>query len=441
MLDPANSLKERQEMVEHAIRARGVRSKRVLDAMASVPREDFLPPNLREFAYEDTPLPIEADQTISQPYIVAYMVEALGLEGGERVLEIGAGSGYAAAVLSRIAGEVYTVERIGQLAEKAAARLADLGYGNVHVLHGDGTKGWPEHMPYDAIVVAAGGRAEAGAPVLPQYASDKHEGVSSCDGSTCHGSAGPRNDRSVLQNEFTTWINEDRHHTRAYKVLLSPESIAISRNLGRPKKPHEDALCLDCHSDNPPVEKRRTENGAFRPGTSFKEFFFTETGDTNADKGSGAAYGQFGGVYRLSQAAPSADTGTLSITYVGDKAHTGLDNLNFLTRTQLMTVEDAGDTLHTQRKATDSAYLIDVTAAQPKAVRFYAQGRDAVATFRNADNEITGIIASNGDPTVKGMMGAVTPTPFRQGWRVFFTNQHGMNVTQELVRQPAQGGD
>jgi protein-L-isoaspartate(D-aspartate) O-methyltransferase len=157
MLDPANSLKERQEMVEHAIRARGVRSKRVLEAMASVPREDFLPPNLREFAYEDTPLPIEADQTISQPYIVAYMVEALGLEGGERVLEIGAGSGYAAAVLSRIAGEVYTVERIGQLAEKAAARLADLGYGNVHVLHGDGTKGWPEHMPYDAIVVAAGG--------------------------------------------------------------------------------------------------------------------------------------------------------------------------------------------------------------------------------------------------------------------------------------------
>ena len=85
------------------------------------------------------------------------MVEALKLKGGEKVLEIGAGSGYAAAVLSRIAGEVYTVERIGQLAEKAAEPLADLGYGNVHVLHGDGTKGWPEHAPYDAIVVAAGG--------------------------------------------------------------------------------------------------------------------------------------------------------------------------------------------------------------------------------------------------------------------------------------------
>jgi protein-L-isoaspartate(D-aspartate) O-methyltransferase len=157
MPDPDNFTAQREEMVERAIRARGVRSKIVLDAMRSVPREDFLPAGMREFAYDDTPLPIEAEQTISQPYIVAFMVEALGLEGGERVLEIGAGSGYAAAVLSRIAGEVYTVERIGQLAEKAAARLADLGYGNVRLLHGDGTKGWPEHMPYDAIVVAAGG--------------------------------------------------------------------------------------------------------------------------------------------------------------------------------------------------------------------------------------------------------------------------------------------
>jgi protein-L-isoaspartate(D-aspartate) O-methyltransferase len=154
---PVDFVAQREEMVERAIRARGVRSKLVLDAMRAVPREDFLPANLREFAYEDSPLPIEAEQTISQPYIVAFMIEALNLKGGERVLEIGAGSGYAAAVLSKIAGEVYTVERIGQLAEKAAARLADLGYANVNVLHGDGTKGWPEHMPYDAIVVAAGG--------------------------------------------------------------------------------------------------------------------------------------------------------------------------------------------------------------------------------------------------------------------------------------------
>lgn len=149
--------RQRADMVEKAIRARGVRSKLVLDAMNSVPRETFLPDHLREFAYEDSPLPIGEEQTISQPYIVAFMIEALALEGGERVLEIGAGSGYAAAVLSRIAGEVYTVERIGQLAEKAATTLADLGYGNVRVMHGDGTKGWPEHMPYDGIIVAAGG--------------------------------------------------------------------------------------------------------------------------------------------------------------------------------------------------------------------------------------------------------------------------------------------
>jgi protein-L-isoaspartate(D-aspartate) O-methyltransferase len=147
----------RDEMVEHHIAARGVRSTRVLQAMRKIPREAFLPGNLQEFAYEDSPLPIAEGQTISQPYIVALMAEALLLEGGEKVLEIGTGSGYAAAVLAEIAAEVYTVERIGQLAEKAAAALAEQGYDNVHVLHGDGTRGWPDHAPYDAIVVAAGG--------------------------------------------------------------------------------------------------------------------------------------------------------------------------------------------------------------------------------------------------------------------------------------------
>ncbi len=144
-------------MVDRAIFARGVRSELVLDAMRAVPREKFLPERLREFAYDDSPLPIEEGQTISQPYIVAFMTEALALRGGEKVLEIGTGSGYAAAVLSEIASNVYTVERIGPLAEKSASLLADLGYDNVHVLHGDGTKGWPDHAPYDGIVVAAGG--------------------------------------------------------------------------------------------------------------------------------------------------------------------------------------------------------------------------------------------------------------------------------------------
>ena len=144
-------------MVDRQIAARGVRSKLVLNAMRSVPREAFLPEKLHEFAYEDSPLPIAEEQTISQPYIVAMMVEALALHGGEKVLEIGTGSGYAAAVLAQIAGNVYTVERIGQLAEKSAAKLTELGIQNVHVLHADGTRGWSEHAPYDAIVVAAGG--------------------------------------------------------------------------------------------------------------------------------------------------------------------------------------------------------------------------------------------------------------------------------------------
>lgn len=157
----------RKEMIDKAIFARGVRSELVLDAMGRVPREAFLPARLREFAYDDTALPIEEGQTISQPYIVAFMIEALALCGGEKVLEIGAGSGYAAAVLSEIAADVYTVERHGPLAEKAAATLADLGYDHVHVLHGDGTRGWPAHAPYDAIIVAAGG------PTIPESLKDQ----------------------------------------------------------------------------------------------------------------------------------------------------------------------------------------------------------------------------------------------------------------------------
>ncbi|MEO8157907.1 MAG: protein-L-isoaspartate(D-aspartate) O-methyltransferase [Betaproteobacteria bacterium] len=152
-----NFSQRRDAMVENHVAARGIRSQWVLQAMRAVPREAFLPGHLREFAYQDAPLPIAEGQTISQPYIVALMTEALALHGGEKVLEIGTGSGYAAAILAQIAGEVYTVERIGQLAEKAATVLSDLGYRNVHVLHGDGTRGWDEHAPYDAIVVAAGG--------------------------------------------------------------------------------------------------------------------------------------------------------------------------------------------------------------------------------------------------------------------------------------------
>ena len=144
-------------MVKTQIAARGVRDPRVLAAVGAVPRERFVSEELAEFAYEDAPLPIEAEQTISQPYIVALMAAALELRGGERVLEIGTGSGYAAAVLGRLAAEVYTIERHEALADLARRRLDTPEYRNVHVRHGDGTLGWAEHAPYDAIVVAAGG--------------------------------------------------------------------------------------------------------------------------------------------------------------------------------------------------------------------------------------------------------------------------------------------
>jgi protein-L-isoaspartate(D-aspartate) O-methyltransferase len=153
----ADFAKRREAMVDLQLARRGIRSDAVLAALRTVPREAFLPPEMAEFAYEDSPLPIAEQQTISQPYIVALMLDAANLTGGENVLEIGTGSGYAAAVLARIAKDVYTVERIGQLAEKAASVLAHLGYSNVHVRHADGTLGWPDHGPYDAIIVAAGG--------------------------------------------------------------------------------------------------------------------------------------------------------------------------------------------------------------------------------------------------------------------------------------------
>ena len=147
----------RRRMVERQIAARGVVGKRLLAAMRTVPREAFVPDHLREFAYEDAPLSIEADQTISQPYIVALMIEAARLGPDSKVLEIGAGSGYAAAVMSRIAGRVYAIERHKALAELAAGRMARLGYGNVVVRHGDGSEGWPEEAPFDAILAAASG--------------------------------------------------------------------------------------------------------------------------------------------------------------------------------------------------------------------------------------------------------------------------------------------
>lgn len=147
----------RHRMVEEQIIRRGVTNPLVIAAMKKVPRHLFVPKDLIHKAYEDRPLPIGHEQTISQPYIVAYMTQALRLVGGEKVLEIGTGCGYQAAVLAEIAKEVYTIERIAELAEKAKNTLKFLNYNNVHVVVGDGTLGLEEFAPYDAIIVTAGG--------------------------------------------------------------------------------------------------------------------------------------------------------------------------------------------------------------------------------------------------------------------------------------------
>lgn len=151
--------KRRDRMVDVQIAGRGLRDPRVLNAMRSVPRERFVAEGLAQFAYEDSALPIEEEQTISQPYIVAAMAEAAGLGPGDRVLEVGAGSGYAAAILGEIAGRVHAIERHPALARLAQVRMAALGYDNVEVRAGDGSLGLPEEAPFDAILVAAGGPA------------------------------------------------------------------------------------------------------------------------------------------------------------------------------------------------------------------------------------------------------------------------------------------
>jgi protein-L-isoaspartate(D-aspartate) O-methyltransferase len=147
----------RERMVARQIEGRGIVDPALLAAMREVPREEFVGEKYEEYAYDDGPLPILEGQTISQPYVVALMIDALKLKPGDRVLEIGTGSGYAAAVLSKIVAEVYTVERIKELVRFARQNLEALGYDNVRVLQGDGTLGWPDHAPYNGVVVSAGG--------------------------------------------------------------------------------------------------------------------------------------------------------------------------------------------------------------------------------------------------------------------------------------------
>src|SRR6266542_7099830 len=155
-------VRARERMVEEQLVSRGINDPRVLGAMAKVPRHLFFESELWDHAYADHPLPIGANQTISQPYMVALMAQALELKGAERVLEVGTGSGYAAAVLSELCAEVFTVEAVEELALKARTLLRSLGYRNVSVLVGDGPLGWEEHAPFDAVIISAA------APCIPR---------------------------------------------------------------------------------------------------------------------------------------------------------------------------------------------------------------------------------------------------------------------------------
>ncbi|MFB0519480.1 MAG: protein-L-isoaspartate(D-aspartate) O-methyltransferase [Acidobacteriota bacterium] len=163
--------KLREYMVNTQIKARGIYDPKVLDAMLKVPRHEFVPEDMRIYAYEDRPLPIGEGQTISQPYMVALMTQCLELEGSERILEIGAGSGYQAAILAEIAASVYTIERFPSLLQRAREVLARLGYTNYKALVGDGTLGWEENAPFNGIMVTAG--APDVPPSLLEQLSDK----------------------------------------------------------------------------------------------------------------------------------------------------------------------------------------------------------------------------------------------------------------------------
>ena len=200
---------------------------------------------------------------------------------------------------------------------------------------------------------------------------------------------------------------------------------------------------------------KRPENGQFRPGSNFTEFYFDETGDTDNLTPAGTTYGGFGSLFKL---VLNGDHGQLSLFYLGDQVHSGFDNCAFWDADHIVFVEDVGDTLHLQRHALDSAWLFDVKTnysggAQP--VRILAEGRDASATldtvisgagftgaFSNeGDNEITGWHESDGDPTVNGLLGAKIPKPFKSGWRLFFTQQHGDNFTWEILPKDTRGNE
>jgi len=244
-------------------------------------------------------------------------------------------------------------------------------------------------------------------------------------------------------------LSQDTRDLRTYGKVFDTKWITIhDTDVDGNTTPYDSNALAKSKGGTP---FKRPENAQFRPGVGFKEFYFDETGDTNANTEAGSAFGGFGGVFKLVQNSPTANTGKLSLLYLGDVAHTGFDNVGFLSKNQVVFVEDAGDGLHTQRNALDSAWVLDVTVDysnpmnQPS--RLFAEGRDPSATLDSAfgafdgfqnegDNEITGFHVSNGDPSTNGILGATVPKQFKGGWRVFYTAQHGDNVTWEILANP-----
>jgi hypothetical protein len=240
-------------------------------------------------------------------------------------------------------------------------------------------------------------------------------------------------------------FTDDQKDLSSYGMTFDTSWVTIHDTATDPSGQPFDANALAKAVGATPF--KRPENGVFRPGTRFKEFYFTATGDTNALSNANSEFGGWGGLYQVTQKDPAADHGKLRLFFKGDQAHTGLDNIAFFDHDHVSAVEDAGSTLHNQRANLDSAYLFDVRADYSKGVdplRFLAEGRDEAATadalligspgFQNDDdNEITGMHVSNGDPGINGILGAQNPTPFKSGWRIFWSQQHGQNVLWEIT--------
>jgi hypothetical protein len=249
-------------------------------------------------------------------------------------------------------------------------------------------------------------------------------------------------------------VSQDQHDLNTYGNSFATEWVTIHDTAVDGATPFDANAAAKAKGGTP---FKRPENGMFRPGIDFREYYFDATGDTNAQSYANA-FGGWGGIFKLAQSNPAADTGTLRLFYASDQDHSGFDNTAWMSRNLVMFVEDAGDTLHTQRNALDSAYLFDARIDGPQTpVRFLAEGRDPSATidsgllslsgngFQNeGDNEITGTHVSDGDPSIAGLLGRDAPAFLGEGdrssgdhlpWRFFWTQQHGDNVTFEVLRK------